>query len=260
MASLSAPHETAPRQQVRQERSRFFVWMGGLALLTALAGFLPTYWLPLVTGHSFPPILHIHGAILISWYALFFWQSLLVVGGRTADHRQWGLLGIAVATALVISVLLAVLNSFAAAARIGMEPQARMFASVSLLGIVQFAIFFTLAIRNVRRPDYHRRYIYAASVPMLQAAVARWFQMAHAAHGPGGPPPVFVAIPPGIVVWLLFFGPLVLHDRKVLGRLHPATIAGMASAMFVILAPLVIGPSAGWAAFMAAFAGLAPHG
>ena len=88
-------------------RSRFFVWMGGLALLIALTGFAPTYWLPMLSGRSFPPILHIHGAIFVAWNALFLWQSWLVASGRTPDHRQWGLVGIAVATAMVISVLLA---------------------------------------------------------------------------------------------------------------------------------------------------------
>lgn len=241
-------------------RSRFFVWMGGLALLIALTGFAPTYWLPMLSGRSFPPILHIHGAIFVAWNALFLWQSWLVASGRTPDHRQWGLVGIAVATAMVISVLLAVQNSYVVAARIGMEPQARAFSSVSLLGIAVFAILFTLAIRSVRRPDHHRRLIYAASVPLLQAAVARWFQVALTPPGAVGPPPVFVAIPPGILVWVVFFGALFIHDRRSLGRLHPVSLVTAGVVLAVILAPLLVGPSAAWAGFTAGFAGLAPRG
>ncbi len=238
-------------------RTRFFVWMAGLALLIALTGFLPTYWLAMLRGSSFPPILHIHGAIFIAWNLLFFWQSLLVAQGRTIDHRSWGMAGIAVATAMVISVLLAVLNSYGRAAAIGMEPQARAFSAVSLLGIAYFAVVFTLAIRHVRTPDVHRRLMYGASVPLLQAAVARWFQVALAPPGTVGPPPVFVAIPPGILVWLTFFVPLFLHDRRTLGHVHPVSKGVSAATMAVILIPLVLGPSAVWAAFTSAFAGLA---
>jgi hypothetical protein len=241
-----------------RSQGRFFVRMGALALLIAMAGFLPTYWLPMAAGRSFPPILHIHGALFIAWNMLFLWQSWLVATGRAADHRQWGMAGIAVATAMVISVLLAVLNCYSAAARIGMEPQARAFSSVSLIGILWFATLFTLAIRNIRNPDVHRRLMYGASVPLLQAAVARWFQVALTPPGVSGPPPVFVSVPPGLLVWAIFFGALFLHDRRSLGRPHPATLFVSAGTMAVILLPLAIGPSVVWAGFTEGFAGLVP--
>ncbi len=239
-------------------RSRFFVRMSGFALLIAITGFLPTYWLPLLTGKAFPPILHIHGAIFVSWFALLFWQSLLVANGRTADHRSWGMAGIALATAMVISVLLAVLNGFAAARQIGMEPQARVFSAVSLSGITVFAVLFLLAIRNVRNPDVHRRLIYATSVPLLEAAVARWFMVATAPPEAVGPPPLMAAIPPGLLVFVLFLVPLVVHDRRTIGHLHPASLKAMAAVLFVVLLPLVLGPSALWAGFSGAFAELLP--
>ncbi len=241
-------------------RSRFFVLMGGLSLLIALAGFLPTYWLPMLQGRSFPPILHIHGAIFIAWNALFLGQSLLVANGRTPDHRNWGMVGIALATAMIISVLLAVQSTFIRAAAIGMEAQARAFSSVSLTGISLFAILFTLAIRNVRTPDMHRRLMYGASVPLLQAAVARWFQVALTPPGAVGPPPVFVAVPPGLLVFTVFFIPLVLHDRRTLGHVHPTSLKVMAAVFAVILLPLALGPSALWAGMTEAFAGLVPRG
>jgi hypothetical protein len=240
-----------------EARPRFFVKMAALALVIALAGFLPTYWLPMLQGHSFPPILHIHGAIFVGWNALFLWQSLLVASGRTPDHRQWGMLGIAVATAMVISVLLAVQSSYVRAAAIGMEPQARAFSAVPLTGITLFALLFTLAVRNVRKPDVHRRLMYGTSVPLLQAAVARWFQVALSPPGAVGPPPVFVAVPPGVLVFALFFIPLVLHDRRTLGRVHPTSLGVMAVVLAVILLPVVLGPSAPWAGVTSAFAGLA---
>jgi len=242
-----------------ETRTRFFVWMSGLSLMIALAGFLPTYWLPMLEGRSFPPILHIHGTLFIAWNALYFWQSLLVANGRTPDHRSWGMLGIALATAMVISVLLAVQNSYLVAAGLGIEERARAFSAVSLTGAATFCFFFAAAIRNVRTPDVHRRLMYATSVPLLQAAVARWFQVALAPPGAVGPPPVFFAIPPGLLVFAVFFVPLVLHDRRTLGRVHPTSLLVMAVALLGILLPLVLGPSGLWAGFTEAFAGLVPR-
>ena len=198
--------------------------------------------------------------IFIGWALLFLWQSWLVATGRTADHRQWGMLGIALATTMVISVLLAVQNGYVAAARIGMEPQARVFSSVSLLGISAFAGLIVAAIRNVRRPDVHRRLMLASFVPMLQAAVARWFQVALSPPGAVGPPPVFVAIPPGLLVWIVFIGALALHDRRAFGRIHPATKAGAAATLAAILLPVLVANTAIWAAIAQAFASLAPRG
>ena len=240
-------------------RSRFFVWMAAFALLIAVAGFAPTYWLPMVGGRSFPPILHIHGTIFLAWNSLYLWQCWLVATNRTADHRQWGLVGISVATAMVISVLLAIHSSYATAAAIGMEPAARQFSSVPFTGILLFAALFVLAIRNVRKPDVHRRYMYATLVPLLQAAVARWFQVALSPPGAVGPPPAFVAIPPGLLVSALFFIPLVLHDRRAFGHVHRTSWIVIAATLLVQLSPIVLAPTGLWAAFTEAFAGLAPR-
>ncbi len=237
-------------------RSRFFVWMAALAFAIAFTGFLPTYWMPMLGGRSFPPILHIHGGIFLAWSALYLWQCWLVATGRTASHRQWGLVGISVATAMVISVLLAVQGSFAAAAAIGLEPAARRFSAVPLTGIVLFAVFFTLAIRNVRTPDVHRRYMYGTLPPLLQAAVARWFQVALTPPGAVGPPPVIVAIPPGMLVSAVFFVPLILHDRRTLGRVHPVSWIVIVATILVQLSPLVLAPTAFWSSLTQAFASL----
>jgi hypothetical protein len=243
---------------VRAQRSRFFVRMAGLSLFIALAGFLPTYWLPMVQGRSFPPILHIHGVIFVGWNLLLFWQASLVANGRTPDHRSWGMVGIALATAMVISVPLAVLNSYAAAARIGMEPQARAFSVVPITGIAAFALLFTLAVRNVHRPDVHRRLMIAATVPLLQAAVARWFQVALTPPGAVGPPPIMVALPPGLLVSAVFFGAMAVHDKRTSGLLHPTTMASAAFVVAIQVLTIPIGNSAPWMALANGLAALVP--
>ncbi len=243
-----------------QARPRFYVWVGIAAVAIAFAGFLPTYWMPLFTGRTFPPIVHIHGVVFIAWNMLYLWQSWLVATGRTADHRQWGLVGIAIATAMAITVLLLVLTGYHSAAAIGMEREARIFSSVPLTGMAYFVVFFTLAVRNVRSPDLHRRYMFGAAVPLLQAPIARWFQVALAPPGAVGPPPVEVVIAPTIVVVLAFYIPLYLHDKRSIGRLHPASAAVIAVSTFMMLLPVVLGPTSFWISITDVIAALVPKG
>ena len=49
------------------------------------------------------------------------------------------------------------------------------FAIVPLSGILFFAVVFTLAIANTRRPETHKRLMLLAGISLLDAAVARWF-------------------------------------------------------------------------------------
>lgn len=249
MASLSSTYP----------RSRFFVWMSLATLLLALAGFAPTYWLPFSTGRSFPPIVHIHSTLFLGWNLLLFWQAWLVAKGRVLDHRQWGLVGISLATAMVISVLLAVQLGYRTAAAIGMEPQARVFSATPLLTLALFVIFFVLAIRNVRQPESHKRYMLGATVLMMHAALARWFMVLLTPPGVVGPPPVNAGVAPAVLANIVFFGALFIHDKRQFGRIHPVSIGIFAAAMTLAALLLVTGQSAIWAGFTYWFSSLANH-
>lgn len=132
--------------------------MAGVCVLIAFGGFVPTYW-SLVAAGTFggAPILHIHGALFFAWTLFFLMQASLVALGRTPDHRAWGMAGIALATAMACSVVIAATNSIRVADTIGMAEQARRFSYVSLSGLVLFAGFLTTAIVNVRRGELHKR-------------------------------------------------------------------------------------------------------
>ena len=86
----------------------FYVWMALACVAIAFGGFMPTYWAKLAGG-SFrgAPILHIHGTLFFAWTLFFAAQTTLVATGRTPNHRQWGLAGISLATAMGITVVLA---------------------------------------------------------------------------------------------------------------------------------------------------------
>ena len=203
-------------------RSRFYVWMGGIFVLIAFIGFIPTYWAKLATGtFGGAPILHLHGAIFFTWTLFFFLQTLLVATGHSLDHRSWGLAGISLATAMVFTIVLAAINSIRVAGTIGMADEARRFAYVSLTGAVLFSGFVGAAIVWVKRPEIHKRLMLLAMIPLMHAAFARLFAATFAPADAKGPPPVFVSVPPGLMMDLLIVAAMI-YDWRTRGRPHPA--------------------------------------
>lgn len=222
--------------------------MAGVFVLIAFGGFVPTYWARLAAGtFRGAPILHIHGALFFTWTLFFFVQTLLVARGHTLSHRSWGMAGIALATAMVCSVVLAAINSMRVAAGIGMADEARRFSIVSLSAAAMFAALFGTAIANVQRSEVHKRLMLVAMIPLMHAAMARVFLTLFAPPDAVGPPPVFVSVPPGLFVDLLVVAAMV-YDWRTRGCPHP---------VYLICSPLLVAnqllavPFSGTATWMA---------
>ena len=232
----------------RSDAKWFYVWMAGIFVLIAFAGFIPTYWARLAAGtFKGAPILHIHGMLFFSWTLFFLAQTTLVATGRTYRHRNWGMAGISLATAMGFTVALAVVNSIKVAETIGMGDMARRFSVVSLSGLVIFAIFLALAIANHHRAEIHKRFMLLSMIPLMHAAMARLFMLAFAPPDSKGPPPVFVAIPPGLFVDLLIVAAMV-HDWRTRGRPHRVYVIGGGILLAVQLLSLPISATPEWMA------------
>jgi hypothetical protein len=121
----------------------FYFSMAAAFASVAFIGFLPSYFVK-IGNHTFtsPPIFHIHSTLFFSWTLLNLTQTWLVAKGRTYDHRNWGLLGIALATAMVISIVLMVITSVKLAEAHGMGVPVKRFEYLSIQGALKFAIFF----------------------------------------------------------------------------------------------------------------------
>jgi hypothetical protein len=228
----------------------FYAWMAMTCVAVAVLGFMPTYFVPLVQGQfAAPPIIHIHGMIFFGWTVLFATQAWLVAKGATPTHRTWGMLGVAWATAMAAVVLAAVVSRIAMLSAAGHREEALEFSWIQVGGITVFITLFTLAIVNVKKPDVHKRLMLVGTISLLQAPIARWFQVFLAPPVPPGgialPPPLPITIPPGIVADLLIVI-AIIHDWRTMGRPHPAyLIGGGAVLAFQLTAPL-IGGSAVW--------------
>jgi hypothetical protein len=126
MTTVAAP---ALPVQATAQRERFYVRMATACLEVAVIGFLPSYWMPMFRGISVG-------------------QTSLVAGGRIVRHREMGVAGVALATAMVLVGLGMAINSMKVREAAGAGDAARVFSSVSVTGILLVAA----AVMNTRKP------------------------------------------------------------------------------------------------------------
>lgn len=228
----------------------FYAWMALTCMAVAVLGFMPTYFAPMVQGAFVaPPIVHLHGLIFFAWTALFCVQTWLVASGGTLAHRTWGMLGIAIATAMIFSVLATLVVRANEAEPLGIAPAVRTFAWVQVGGMLFFGTVFTLAIVNLKKSEVHKRLMLLGTVSLLDAPIARWFITFLAppaeAGAPPAVPPVAVTIPPALVADLLLVAAIV-YDWRTRGKPHPVYLIGGAVLLAYQLTRPLIAESAAW--------------
>ena len=255
---------------VRAQR-RFYLWMSAGCLAIAVLGFMPTYFVPMSQG-SFKaePIVHLHGLILFSWVLFFFTQSWLVAQGKILSHRTWGMLGIALMTAMSF-VIVAVVSMRIAQAQLPGQPeilghQARAFSWISISTVIFIVPCFILAIVKLRDTETHKRLILLLTIAMLGAPIARWFLTFLAPPGavpvalPGLPlvtaPPISVTIAPALVGDVLFVVALI-RDWRTLGRIHPVYAIGGSIMLLLQVTVVPVAESPAWQAIATAIGQLA---
>ncbi len=249
---------------LRGVRGRFYVWMAGIAVAIAFGLFAPTYWLQVPAGtFTGAPLLHLHGLLFSAWVIFFLSQTLLAANGRLESHRTWGMLGIALATAMLFSGFATGIKSMTNGIAGGHADAARAFAIVPLSAIVIFAGLVCAAIMNVKRPETHKRLMLVATLSILQAPLDRIFFALHAGIAPGlrpgsgPPPPVQATMPSGLIAIALILA-VVVYDWRTRGKPHNATLISGAIVAAAVFLRAPLGSSAAWqsaANFLAHFAG-----
>lgn len=221
---------------VAATHTRFYLWMAVAMAATAFLGFAPTFWAPLVQGvPERIAVLAIHGALFFGWTLFLIYQAQLVVAGNTARHRDIGIIGVSLATAMVIFGALAAINAARRADALHFSANGEAFMIVPLAALFSFAVLVTTAIYNARRPEWHKRLMLAATAVILDAAIARPFiaYIVMGGHMPpfqgtvglagfnGPPPPVAGVLPPALIGMLFIVAGMIFDWRK-LGKVHPA--------------------------------------
>jgi hypothetical protein len=248
---------------LRESRS-FYLFMAASSVVVAFVGFAPTYWLqPAPATFVGTPLVHLHAVLFSAWPLYLLLQTSLAARGRLARHRAWGLLGVSLATAMVL-VGFAVANA-ALAARLaaGYGDAARAFHIASISIITMFGGFVFVAILYVSRPEIHKRLMLLATASMLAPAVARVLFALKVGIGPGlrpglGPPRTVASVlaPALIADALIVAG--VIYDIRRRGRPHPAYLVGGAILLGVQVLRIPLSTTPWWLAivnFLGRFSG-----
>jgi uncharacterized membrane protein YhaH (DUF805 family) len=193
-----------------------------------------------------------------------------VAQGKVLAHRTWGMLGIAIVTAMIF-IVMAVVSLRIAQAQLPGQPAGtahavRAFSWVSISGLLFIVPVFTLAIVKLRDSETHKRLILLMTIAMLGAPIARWFLTFLAPAGPppvmvpGLPfvsaPPIFVTIAPALTGDLLWVAAMI-YDWRTRGKVHPVYVFGGAVMLLLQLTVVPVAESSVWQSIAAAIGHLA---
>lgn len=182
-----------------------------------LRGIVPSYPRP---NPTLPPAVILHGAVFTLWMLAIVMQTQLISNRKHEIHMQLGqiIVGFAV---LMIPVMY--LTAVWQVARANQPPftDPLTWTIVPLAVIIPFAALIWRGWANRRNPQFHKRYMLSAAIlTVMGPAIGRL---------PLGPPilPVFTGL---VALGFALFIPLVVHDRRTLGHVHPATRFGIGMA------------------------------
>lgn len=162
-----------------------------------------------------PPIVHLHGGLMVTWLGIFIAQNMLVHKGELAVHRKLGWASAGLVVLVTATMVMTGHNSIVT----GRQPpffSPPYFLVLTIVGALTFAGMVGWAVTLRRQVQWHRRIMLGAMFVLLEPALGRLL-------------PMPFIMPWGewvtLAVQLLFVLVLARHDRKVLGSIHPATIA-----------------------------------
>lgn len=254
--------DQAPRAAARAKPG-FYMWMAAAMAAAAFLGFAPTFWLPMTQGLSERiAVIALHAALFYGWNFFLIYQGWLVAAGKTPRHRDVGMIGVSLATAMVIIGALAALNSEKRGIAAGYASPSEAFLIVPLAALFTFAVLVTAAIMNVRNSEWHKRLLVVATAVILEAAVARLyitfvvmgghlppFQGNVGLAGLGGPPPPVAGVLPTAFIVQLFPLAGMFYDWRTRGKVHPAYWWAVGFALAVQLLKIPISDTAAWHSF-----------
>lgn len=223
MASLAQPNATPDGE------ARFFARYTLILALFILFAFLQ-FALRGMSMYVFDYVWpHVHGGLMVTWLAVMVMQTRLVEQGDLARHRKLGWIGAYLVVCVVVSGCMAGVLALKA----GVVPPfftKAYFLALTIVGSVVFGGLVFAAITRRKQTDYHRRLMFGSLVAITEPAFGRVLPM-----------PLMIGWGEWVVlaIQLAMLGVVALHDRKTIGRIHPATAtAGAIIAMTHVLVEL----------------------
>lgn len=213
----------------------YFFFMGLLMAILVIAGFGTTLFTNTDAVLALPLIVHIHGAVFLSWFGLYLVQTRLIADGKLGLHRQMGQLSVVLALAMVVLGYLVTRGAYP-------KPEFSI-AGLSSAGstifptsdMIVFLAAYGLGLLNRPKAQAHKRFMLLAGLLILDPAVSRIVLF-----GLQAPPPLILLIEAGLILSLL------AYDVIKLRRPHWASLTGLGLFVLMIALKMSQGESTWW--------------
>jgi uncharacterized membrane protein len=231
MATIAA----SPADRKASER-KFYTRMALFLVVLVLLGFGPSFYLRgVVPAYPRPnptlsPAVILHGSIFTLWMAAIVAQTQLISARKHEIHMRLGKLTMLLAVLMIPVMYLTAVWQVARANQMPFTDPLT-WTIVPLAGIIPFAIMVWNGWSKRRDPAWHKRSMLSAAILIVMGPSIGRLPLA---------PPVLVGFTILMLLGLALFIPMFVHDRKILGEVHPATKLGFSMALVSIAIPLAV--------------------
>src|SRR5688572_14153329 len=127
-------------------------------------GFYQTYTSEFPNFKNKTNIMHIHGALLMTWMILLIAQPLLINYGKRQLHRTIGKVSWVLGPLIIISLFLIGRSGYQRGEGVIPERENLEFIVLDMRGFLSFAIFWALAMLYRKNSAAHMRYMIATGL------------------------------------------------------------------------------------------------
>jgi hypothetical protein len=232
---------------------KFYSRMALLLVAVVFLGFAPSFYLRGIVppyprpNPTLPSWVLLHGLLFSLWMLLFIAQTRLVASGRRDLHMALGKATMLLAVALIpVMYMVAVWG----VARESHPPfvDSLTWTIVPLAVIPSFAILIWQGWRRRREAQWHKRLLLSAAIIIVMGPAIARLPIA---------PPTLGGFTFQLLLGLALFVPLLIWDRRTIGKVHQATKLGFSLAVISIAVPLALfWTGADWASVAAHLPGV----
>jgi hypothetical protein len=145
-----------------------------LILIAIQWGFYQSYTSHFPHFKNANTLIHIHGALLMTWMLLLIAQPLLIHSGKAKLHRTIGKISWVLGPLIIISLFLIGRGGYFRGIEANVpEHENLTFIALDMRGLLSFALFWSLAMIHRKSPDTHMRYMIATGILAIGPGVGR---------------------------------------------------------------------------------------
>ncbi len=205
-----------PKTKLRSD-DIFFLSMALLILVIIVTGFAQSYFLAGMVRAKLPnTLVHIHGAIFVSWIFLLAAQASLVALRKVKLHMTLGVLGFILPPLMVI---LGILTLFDSIRRGQVDVPPEVLLAGDLENLLIFIVLISWGMLARRQSAFHKRLMILGTMAITGPAIDRW--------GFGLPVTIGVILAQPILV--------LAYDLWSIRRVHRATAVATATIVTAML-------------------------